>query len=327
LRFVLSEEVAMKIAFGFAAVAACVMIVSPRVSAATAAPADLVQQVQAADLLADLMTYTVDRADVRLKNAQDFLASIGKTQAYEQAHPNPALPRPLNYMLLFRGSLAFVEGEGQKYADQSVNDQGTPQLYQELTAAQYYNMHEFLHFNQQRQEFDSIRAYLKSIGQYDKYLASANGQETESSPPSTQPTPATPEAVAQRMGKLIDFIYDSAQTQAQAQGTSRADFEKHWPEQVKEYRESVMARIEGAQPPQSAFGKSEIAGTAPPPTSAPAAMAGATLPPQTVYVIPQQPNLGANHPLPPTVRSPYSNSVYRSRDLSLWNMWDYNPRY
>jgi len=52
-----------------------------------------------------------------LQHAQSFLARIGKEQAYEQAKPNVPTPHPLNYMLLFRGSLSFVEGDGAKYAD------------------------------------------------------------------------------------------------------------------------------------------------------------------------------------------------------------------
>jgi len=290
---------------------------------ATSAPADLVQQVQAADLLADLITYTVDRSDARINDAQKFLQSIGKAQAYAAAPPNPSMPKPLNYMLLYRGSLSFIEGNGQKYADPAVNDEPQSRLYDDLTAAQYYNMHEFLHFNQQRQEFASIQAYLESIRQYDRYLDSIREIPSAAGSPTTQPKPATPEAVSQRMGDLISFIHETAWKQAQAKGISQAGFDEQWPEQVKRYRESVMTRMEESQPADGGFGVTEVAGTPPPPTSAPAES-----PQSANYTyINSQPDIGANRQLPPTVQSPYSNAAYRAKDLSLWNMWDYNPRY
>jgi hypothetical protein len=292
------------------------------------APPDLVQQVQAADLLADLMTYTVDRADVRLQDAQAFLAKIGKEQGYEQAKQNSPAPRPLNYMLLFRGSLMFVEGDGAKFADQSVPKEPVPQLYSDLTAAQYYNMHEFLHFNQQRQSFESIKAYLQSIGAYDSFVA-ANGSSEQAASAggndTTPPTPSTPEEVAQRMEDLIQFIRNMAWKEAQAKGTSQADFDKQWPDKVKAYRESVMAKIEGSEPSEGGFGQAEVAGTPLPPTSEPAVEPGATMQPQVVTIT-QQPDVGDFRQLPPPVPSPYSNAQYRARDMSIWGMWDYGGR-
>jgi hypothetical protein len=290
--------------------------------APTAAPADLVQQVQAADLLADLITYTVDRADVRLNQAMTYLQSIGKTDAFNQAKPNAPTPRPLNYMLLFRGSLAFVEGDGKKYADPSVANQPTSQLYEDLTAAQYYNMHEFLHYNQQRQAFASVRAYLESINEYQKYLASTGGETAAARPPTTGPAPATPDQVATRLGDMLNFIYETSWKQAQAKGTSQADFEKNWPEQVRQYRESVMEKIEGSQPSEAAFGKSQLAGSTPPPPDLPAP---APLPAH--YDTPAPADVTASQSLPAPVQSPYSNANYRAKDTSLWNMWDYDPRF
>jgi hypothetical protein len=290
---------------------------------ATDAPADLVQQVQAADLLADLITYTVDRADMRIKEARAFLQSISKLADYEKAKPNPPTPKPLNYMLLFRGSLVFVEGDGAKYADESVKDEPQTRLYEDLTAAQYYNMHEFLHFNELRREFASIKAYLESTGEYAHYLDYIRGNPSLANASATQPTPHTPEEVAQRLGEMIDFIHETQWKEAQAQGISRADFDKQWPEKVKQYRESVMANIEDTQPLDGGFGKTELAGTPAPSATEPAA---APQQPHYIYVTPQ-PDLGANRVLPPHVESPYSNADFRAKDLTLWNMWDYNRRY
>jgi hypothetical protein len=297
--------------------------------AETAAPTDLVQQVQAANLLADLITYTVDRADAQLKEAQAYLQRSGKLTEYQQSRPSPATPRPLNYMLLFRGALAFVEGDGAKYADQSVQNESAAELYEELTAAQYYNMHEFLHFNQQRRGFLSVQAYLKSIGEYDDFMKSTGdtiaAEDAGAGPGATQPAPATPLEVAQRMGDVIHFIKETAWKEAQAKGTSRADFDEQWPEQVKQYRAQVIARMADLQPNDDAFGTVEIAGTAPPPASQPAQPDRATAQPQVIYVTAPN-NIGANHQLPPPVNSPYTNELYRQRDRSLWYMWDFNRR-
>jgi hypothetical protein len=303
-----------------------------RAENAPAANSDLVHQVQAAYLLADLITYTVDRADQQLQAAQGFVQKSGKWSDYLAAHAAPPSPRPLNYMLLFRGSLALVEGSGAKYADESVNDEPAQQLYQDLTAAQYYNMHEFLHFNQQRMEYASIRAYLQSSGLNAAYASSSEsaGEEDHSADAAaTQPAPTTPAGVAQRMDDLIAFIRETAWKQAQAKGMSREDFDKQWPDQVKQYRQEVMAKIENAQPVDDQFGRTGAAGTVTASTSQPSAGASASAAgpgqPQTVYIqsaVPSDP-----HVLPPPVYSPYSNERFRSRDLRLWDMWDFNRRY
>ena len=321
----------MKSVFSLMMVIASIGFITPRLLAdAPAAPADLVQQVQAADLLADLITYTVDRADAQLKDAQGYLEKVGKLQAYERARPMPPMPRPLNYMLLFRGSLAFVEGDGAKYADSSVNGEPASALYEDLTAAQYYNMHEFLHFNEQRRAFASIQAYLQSIGQWGQFLAStgetATAENVGVGSAATQPVPTTPQEVAARMGDLIHFIKETAWKAAQAKGTGRDDFDKQWSERVKQYRQRVMAGIEEAQPIEGGFGKAEVVGANPPPAPAPAETTAAPTPPQVIYVT-QQEDIGANHQLPPPVESPYSNSLYRGRDLSLWGMWDFNRHF
>ena len=93
-----------------------------------------------------------------------------------------------------------------------------------------------------------------------------------------------------------------------------------------------MAKIEGVQPIESAFGQTQVSGT---PTAATpvdgaanggAQTAGASLGPQTITVV-QQPDLGDFRQLPPPVPSPYSNAEYRARDRGLWDMWDFNRRY
>jgi hypothetical protein len=141
--------------------------------------------------------------------------------------------------------------------------------------------------------------------------------------PATQPMASTPEEVAKRMRDLIQFIHDTAWKEAQAKGMSQADFEKQWPQQVKAYRESVIARIEGDQPTAGGFGTSEIAGTPLPPTSQPAPDPNVQSPSVNFT---QQPDVGDFRQLPTPVPSPYSNAQYRARDRSLWGMWDYGGR-
>ena len=48
---------------------------------------ELLTQVQAADVLSDLITYTVKRANARLQNMQEFLRETGKEAAFEKARP------------------------------------------------------------------------------------------------------------------------------------------------------------------------------------------------------------------------------------------------
>jgi hypothetical protein len=164
---------------------------------------------------------------------------------------------------------------------------------------------------------------LQSIGEYEKYESSDQGKAMSANLPTTQPTPATPQHVARRMGETVKFIHETAWKEAQAKGESRSEFESQWPQHVKEYRESVMARIEGSQPGEGGFGKSQLAGSTTPPPSTPAPQVQQ---PTVQYIGPQE-DLGTSRPLPPPVPSPYSNADYRAKDRSLWDMWDYDHRY
>jgi hypothetical protein len=286
-----------------------------------AAPSDLVQQVQAAHVLADVMTFVVERADARLNEAEAYLNTIGKKEAYEHAKPAPALGKPLYYTQLFKGAIAFVEGDGVRYADPSTNDESVSQLYNDLSAAQYYNIHQFLHFNQQRQEFASLRSYLESIGQWDKFLATgSNNAPTARLDERTSSQPAlTPlELVSRRMGETMKFIRETACKDAQAKGISETDFNSHWPAEMARYRRSVISRIESAQPLEG-VGKTEMLGTPPPQPRPEPAIAQ----PPVVFATPQ----AAPPQPPPPVPSPYTNALFRARDNTIWDMWDANPVY
>jgi len=87
-------------------------------------------------------------------------------------------------------------------------------------------MHEFLHFNQQRQAFASIRTYLESISEYENYLQAVGGERRATQPSGAKSTPTTPEEVAHRMGEMLSFVHETALDASAGHGTSREEFDQ-----------------------------------------------------------------------------------------------------
>ena len=78
---------------------------------------DVLTLAQGADVLADLLTCTVDRTDARVDAMQHFLHEIGKEEAFAEA---PRLSRPstpVYYNQVAQAAVAFVKQGGAKYAD------------------------------------------------------------------------------------------------------------------------------------------------------------------------------------------------------------------
>src|SRR5262245_50831496 len=104
----------------FALLASLAIVLSlattPPRAAAQATNPELLTQVQAADVLSDLITYTVQRADARLQNAQQFLRETGKEAAFEKARP-AGQDTLLPFTSVFQAAVLFVKGDGAKFAD------------------------------------------------------------------------------------------------------------------------------------------------------------------------------------------------------------------
>src|SRR3954470_7836880 len=134
------------LAFG---VLTCVLSLTPgeAVAAAQGTP-QLLTNVRAADVLADLITYTVGRADARVENIKQYLRETGSEAAFEKARQgarNPLVP----YSELLKGAVVFVSGDGARFADPSLDTLNDAQLSDELANLQVYNIQQFQKLNDQ----------------------------------------------------------------------------------------------------------------------------------------------------------------------------------
>ena len=305
---------------------------------------DLAQQVRAAQLVSDVVTFSVDEGDARLAQMQSFLQKNGKAND-TTARQAPPQPRHLNYMEVFRGALLLVKDGKDPDADASLKTASDSELYENLTRTQFYNMHEFLHFNQQRDQFNEMMDYLKSAGlldQFDKETGAAGQPPAPAETASTQQTSPNADSVAQRLEKLMADMKESAWQKAQADGMSRSQFDTQWPQQLADYRNSVEEKTEGFQTQAGSMGKAQAAGTPPPPDKANSPTATPTqsgpinaavssnVGGSGVAVAPT-PNTATPPPSPsliqPAVQSPYNNQTFQAKDYSLWDRFDYNNDY
>jgi len=193
----------------------------------------LLTQVQAADVLSDLITYTGARADARVQNIEQYLRETGNEAAFEKARPvgkNTLIP----FSELFRAAVLFVQGDGGKFADPSLATLDDGQLSSELTELQVYNIQQFQKLNEQVKTASSIKAFLESRGELEKYRAWAKSKGFAPVSP-----PKSAEEAAARMDELVKSAKEIAWTKAQARGMTREEFDKRWADQVKNYQKSV----------------------------------------------------------------------------------------
>jgi hypothetical protein len=282
--------------------------------AAAAPPPDLLTQVQGADVLADLLTYTADRADTRVHVMRAFLQQIGKADDYDEANPMAQMPRQLSFEQVLGGAILFVQDGGDKYADPALKTMTQEQLPQQLAVLENYDRDEFLHILQQREAAGSMRVYLQSIGEFGHYADWACGKLPATNPVATEPAATTPEQEAARIGDLINSIEAMQCKKAQACGMSQADFQRKWQEEIQQYHDMVASKLDGMQRLATAFAQSQAAENAAPPGPV-------QISPPPVTYLPGPPD----QPVPPPpVASPYTSERYRDADYSLWNMWDDN---
>ncbi|MGH7176161.1 MAG: hypothetical protein ACREJC_02165 [Tepidisphaeraceae bacterium] len=282
---------------------------------------DLVTQIEAADVLSDLLTFTADRSSARVEAMHTFLREIGKDDAYNHAKPVVKKQDRLDYSQVFAAAMLFIKAGGDKFADPALKGLSESQLYEQLTAVQYYNMQQFMRYNQQRNAANSMRAYLESIDQFPAYLKWARGKVPAPDPDLAQPAPTTPQQLEERMSRMIASYQAIAWKKAQATGMSRAEFDARWKQHLAQYSESVAQKINGVKSLGTFLWQSEVAGSAPPaPEPSTPIMKGQPL---MVWSNPR-PNLAAPAALPTPVPARHTNADYAAKDDSLWNMWDDN---
>jgi len=269
---------------------------------------ELLTQVQAADVLSDLITYTVGRADARVANMQQYLRETGDEAAFAQARPaakDPLLP----FSELSRAAVVFVNGDGGKYVDPSLKTLNAGQLASELTELQIYNIQQFRQLNDDAKSFASMKEFLKSRGGWDKYATWAKSKGFTLAKP-----PQTVEEAAALMDEMAKSAQEIAWTKAQAQGMSRAEFDKRWADQVKNYKASVDQKVLGCRALASQMMN-------PPP-----------LPPPPPMMSPREydgpppgmrggPSL-SRPPLSGQYQQENTAGAFKARDDSLWNEFD-----
>jgi len=268
----------------------------------------LLTQVQAADVLSDLITYTVARGEARLKNIEQYLQETGAQAAFDKAPPigrDTLIP----FSELSRAAVIFVSGDGSKYVDPSLNTLNDAQLSTELTELQVYNIQQFQKLNRMVQTAASMKSFLQSNGDLEKYRAWAKSKGFN--PASA---PQSPEEAAARMGELIKSAKQIAWTKAQARGMSQEEFEKRWTEQVKNYQKSVEQKVLGCR----ALANSLTNPPPPPPAPPSNAIPLVVGPPPGMH--------GYSPSLPPPVNSQYQQnntaSGFQQRNDELWNRFD-----
>jgi hypothetical protein len=284
-----------------------VLSLTPQHAAAAQGTPQLLTNVRAADVLADLITYTGLRADARVENIKQYLRETGTEAAFEKARPaakNPLVP----YTELLRGAVVFVSGEGAKFADPSLEALNDTQLSNELATLQVYNIQQFQKLNDQVKYAASAKAFVESRGELEKYRAWA---KTKGFAPVTPPK--TPEESAARMDEMIKSAKEIAWTKAEAQEMSREEFDKRWADQVKNYRKSVEEKVAGCRSLATAL-KNPPPAPAMPSNPAPAYVG----PPAGMHG-------GLSSPPSPGVsqyKADNSAAAFRAKNEELWDRWD-----
>lgn len=210
-------------------------------------PASLLTQVQAADVLGDLLTYYGDLTNARVDAMQEYLRQIGKLDAYQAANPSPKSVLRLPFDQVFQGVVLFVQQGGDKYADPALAKLDDWKLGQERASLQQYNLTQFAHINRQRNLADSMRAYLESAGQFDKYMIWAQTRLKGGSGAETQPVAQNAQALADRIKQFSATMEEAAWAKAKKKGMTREEFDQQWQKQQQEQQQSVVNRLKGVQ--------------------------------------------------------------------------------
>lgn len=216
---------------------------TPQTQAQAQPQAQLLQQVQAADVLSNLITWYGDRTLSRVDAMRDYLKQKNLLNAYERQTTPIAPPRRLAYDQIFRGAVQFIQQGGSNYADPSLTKLTEPRLRTELAALQSYNLRQYLDLGGQCDTANSMRIFLQQQGQYQGYLNWAGAQLRQIEATTTHPA-TNPAQVAVRMEQVPPQIKEDAWKRAQAQGMSRDAFEQQWKQRQDLLRRSVADRVQ-----------------------------------------------------------------------------------
>jgi len=224
---------------------------------------ELVAQVQAADLLSDLLTWTSDRAASRVAAMTEYLNETGKLAGFRKTNPAPPKTMSLFYSELFNGAVQFVKGDGTTSADPQLAKLNDAQLFRELTALQTYNIQQFLYLNHKRQECAAVRAYLDSTHGFDGYLTwlkTKYPQTDSASNGTTQPAAQTGAQAVAQLEQAIKTAREAAWQRAKARGMSQVDFNHEWDAGQSMMKAQIAARVSG----MAEFARAARASTPPP---------------------------------------------------------------
>lgn len=232
--------------------------------------------VQAADLMSELLTYYGDLANRRIDAMRAFIADIGKKDDYEIKRPAAPARKEITFAEAFKGTIQFVEQGGAKYADPALAKMSPADLQKELEALQHYNLQQFLYLNTQRDEAARMRVYLESIGQFDEYLKWAQVHAPRTlNLLTTAPTTQDAQAFARWLGEEVGAMKARAWQRAQAQGMSQEQFDKQWEQKKDALEADINQRVEGVKLLGAHFAPRSGLPQGPPASSS----AGVSLPP------------------------------------------------
>ncbi len=234
-----------------------------RIARAAAEPSDLLKQVQAADVLSDLITWSADRAAARSDSMRQYLTATGRVDAFRDSLSAPRPPttgpttQPLFYDQMFLGTVRFVEQGGDRYADPALKKLAGKQLMQELSALATYNIGEFKTLNQQRAVIGVMKAYLQSTGQLEAYAkwATVHTPDLASAPSTAGAQPQSSAAMVAKTEAMMQAAKDAARKRAEAQGVSPGDFEQQWNQKQAKLHDDISHRLEGMSDLAQAFSK------------------------------------------------------------------------
>lgn len=297
-----------------AAVAALIVQLLIGARASAQSPPDTLTQAQAADVLSDLLTWLVDRAEARDDAMQTYLREAGKLDGYNAAKPD-ARSKPAYFTQVYNGAIAFVQARGAKYADPTLSSLNPNQLADHLNTLQAYNMQTFIRLNELRGKSDSMAAFLHSIGQFDGYLKWAQAKYGSGDMTAMPNAPQSAGQVAADMQKLIDTARQITWQKAQAMGMSQAEFDQRWQAHLAQFKEQVAQKVAGVSATAGWLTQSELAAQKPPPPP----------PAQSPVVWQAGPPVTSLSPtLPPPVQSQYTAAYYQGADSQLdwWNGWN-----
>jgi hypothetical protein len=243
-------------------------ILAATAAQAAEAPA-LLSQVQAADVLSDLITWSADRAAARADSMQQYLREINQFDAFTHAPPPSTAPaaaptatQPLFYDQTFAGAVRFVEQGGDQYADPALKKFNSSQLMKELSALASYNIKQFEYLNQQRASVAAMKNYLQSVGKLRAYIkwAAKRTPESKVSPVAsgTAGSSSSPKSSSEMVAQteaMMQAARATALKRAEAAGTSPSDFDKQWNQKQTEMRADISKRLEGMSDLAAAFSK------------------------------------------------------------------------